>query len=195
MVPVTREKSESTMSRIGKQPIAVPAGAEVEVKDRRVQVKGPSGTLAFTCRPEVSVSYDTEAKQVVVERRRNDRKSRAMHGTTRAIIANMCQGVTEGYTRELEITGVGWNARLTGNEIELNVGFADTKKVSVPESVNVTIEGARIKVSGVDKQKVGQLAARIRQVRPPEPYNGKGIRYLDERVIRKEGKAFAGGGS
>jgi large subunit ribosomal protein L6 len=179
------------MSRIGKQPVALPSGVKVTVQDRTVTVQGKGGTLTFQHRPEVTVRVEDNA--VVVERANDERKNRAFHGMTRALIANMVKGVTEGFAKELEIVGAGWNAQLQGNRLNLNVGHADTKVVEVPMGVTVEVQGPRIKVSGADKQAVGQTAAVIRGKRPPEPYNGKGIKYADEQITRKQGKQFAGG--
>lgn len=181
------------MSRIGKQPIPV-AATKVTVTGREVVVEAGGQRLAYTHRPEVSVRVDDEAKQVLVERKNDSRSARQMHGLTRSLIANMIEGVTKGFTRELEVNGVGWTAKLQGNTVALNVGYADTRVVEVPAGVKVEIQQNRIKISGADKQAVGQLAAKIRAQRPPEPYNGKGIKYSDEVIVRKQGKAFAGGG-
>lgn len=181
------------MSRIGKKPVPIEGGAKVAVAGRTVTVEAGSNRLSFTHRPEVSVRVDDAARQVVVERAGDTRVHRAMHGLTRALIANMIQGVTKGFSRELEVVGVGWNARVQGRLVALNVGYADTREVGIPMGVNVEVEGNKIKVSGPDKQLVGQCAAEIRAQRKPEPYNGKGIKYIDEQITRKAGKAFAGG--
>ena len=183
------------MSRIGKKPVPVPAGVKVDIAgDRRVTVQGKLGTLSITHRPEVSVRVDDEAGAVVVERLNQSRPARAYHGLTRALIRNMVQGVTEGFRKQLEIIGVGWNAQVQGQNLRLNVGYADTRVVAIPDGVNVEVAGNRINVSGPDRQVVGQLAAVIRGQRPPEPYNGKGIKYSDEVIVRKQGKAFGSGG-
>jgi len=180
------------MSRVGKQPVPIASGATVKVSGREVSVTGGSNTLTFTHRPEVSV--EVQDKEVVVTRKNDSKTAKAMHGLTRALIANMIEGVTKGYSKELEITGVGWNARLAGNKIQLNVGYADTREVMIPGGITCEVNGPRIKISGADKQLVGQTAAAIRAQRKPEPYNAKGIKYIDEVLIRKQGKAFAGGG-
>ncbi len=178
------------MSRIGKQPIPL-SGAKVSVSGRQVTVEAGGNRLSMTHRPEVTVKVDGD--QVVVERQDDSRAAKAMHGLTRSLIANMIQGVTKGFEKELEITGVGWTAKLQGNKINLNVGYADTRVVEVPAGIKVDIQGNRVKISGADKQLVGQVAAKIRAHRKPEPYNGRGIKYVDEHIIRKQGKAFAGG--
>lgn len=182
------------MSRIGKTPIPIASGVTVSVNGSDIQVQGKNATLTYSHRPEVSITVDTDAKQVVVKRSNDSRTAKAMHGLTRALIANMVQGVANGYTRELEVNGVGWTARVQGKKVALNVGYADTREVDIPMGVNVEVNANRIKVTGADKQLVGQVAAQIRAHRPPEPYNGKGIKYLEERIIRKQGKAFAGSG-
>lgn len=183
------------MSRIGNKPVALPSGVKVAVSgDRVVTVESGNKKLTMTHRPEVSVQVDEASKQVIVTRRDDSRTARALHGLTRALIANMVTGVTTGFSRELEVNGVGWTARVQGKKVALNVGYADTREVAIPDGVTVEVQGNRIKVSGPDKQAVGQLAANIRAQRKPEPYNGKGIKYVDEVIIRKQGKAFAGGG-
>lgn len=182
------------MSRIGKKPVTIPAGTTVSVSGRDITVQGKNGTLKLTHRPEVTVTVDKDAKQVVVERKQETRASRAFHGMTRALLNNMVVGVSEGFRKELEVLGVGWTAQVQGRVIKLNVGYADTRQVDIPMGVNVEVQGNKITVSGADRQAVGQCAARIRSQRKPEPYNGKGIKYSDEHIIRKQGKASAAGG-
>ncbi len=183
------------MSRIGKKAIALPANVKVNVKDRNVTVEAGSSKLTMTHRPEVKVRVDDQARAVIVEADDSDRTAKAMHGLTRALINNMVEGVTKGYSKELEIVGAGWSAKLQGMKIQLSVGYADTREVQIPAGVKVEVQAnTKIKVSGADKQAVGQIAAPIRSHRPPEPYNGKGIKYIDEHIIRKAGKAFASGG-
>ncbi|MEE9212581.1 MAG: 50S ribosomal protein L6 [Phycisphaeraceae bacterium] len=181
------------MSRIGKQPVPLPGSVKVAVSGRDVAVECGSNTLSYTHRPEVSVRVEDDPRQVVVERKGDSRNARAMHGLTRALINNMVIGVSKGFTKELELSGVGWTVRVQGNKVALNVGYADTREVDIPPGLKVQVQGNKITVSGPDKQQVGQLAAKIRAQRPPEPYNGKGIRYADEPIIRKQGKAFAAG--
>lgn len=183
------------MSRIGKQPVEIPSGAKVAVKGREITVEANGKRLSITHRPEVTVTVDEDGKHIVVERKDDSRVARAMHGLTRALIANMVTGVTKGFTRDLEVNGAGWNAKIQGRKVALTVGYADVREVAIPDGVEVAVEQNRIKVSGYDKQKVGQLAANIRRQRPPEPYNAKGIKYSDEQITRKAGKAFAGGGA
>lgn len=182
------------MSRIGKKPVALPDKVKVAVADRVITVENGSNKLQFTHRPEVSVKVDQDAKQVVIERQDDSRIAKSLHGLTRALIANMVEGVTKGFSEELEINGVGWNAKLQGQQVNLSVGYADVRVVKIPSDVKVEVVQNRIKITGADKQKVGQVAAEIRSHRKPEPYNGKGIKYVDETIIRKAGKAFASGG-
>lgn len=178
------------MSRIGKKPIPIEGNAKVSVAGRTVQVEAGSNKLSFETKPQVAVAIDSDKKEVVVTRKDDSREARALHGTTRARIANMIQGVTKGFSKELEIVGVGWTGRVQGMKVALSVGYADTKEVTIPAGVKVEIAQNKIKVSGADKQLVGQVAAEIRAKRPPEPYNGKGIKYSDEIIVRKQGKAF-----
>jgi len=182
------------MSRIGKQPVVIGKNVKVAVHGCEVTVESGGNRLQFKHRPEVSVRVDEGAGQIVVERKDDTSVAKAMHGLTRSIVANMVEGVTKGFLKELEINGVGWNAKVQGNQVALNVGYADTRMVTIPGSVKVEVQQNRIKVIGPDKQLVGQVAAEIRSQRPPEPYNGKGIKYADEHIVRKQGKAFAGGG-
>ncbi len=179
------------MSRIGRLPIAIPAGVEVKVNGQEVTVKGPKGTLTQAFRPELSIAV--EDNSIVVTRPDDSKTCRSLHGLTRTLIHNMVVGVTEGFKKELEVNGVGYRAAKQGKDLVLNVGFSH--QVVVPEIDGITIEVPSpnaIVVLGTDKQKVGQFAAEIREKRPPEPYKGKGIRYAGEHVRRKEGKAGKG---
>lgn len=180
------------MSRIGRKPVVVPANVKVAVADATVSVEGPKGKLSYAHRPEVSVSYDEAKKEILVARRDDERQSRALHGLTRSLVANMVRGASEGYTRKLEIVGVGYQAQLKkANVIALQVGYANQIVLEAPEGVTVSVPDAtHVTVTGADKQAVGQFAAEVRRVRPPEPYKGKGIRYEGEAVRRKAGKAF-----
>ena len=178
------------MSRIGKMPVPVPAGVEVAVAGSRVTVKGPMGTLERDFPDRVGIAV--EDGNASVARQDDQRESRALHGLSRALLANMVLGVSEGFRKELTIVGVGYRAALQGSTIELQVGYSHTVRVDAPEGITFEVpEPTRIVVSGIDKEKVGQVAADIRKVRPPEPYKGKGIRYTDEVVRRKAGKAGA----
>ena len=184
------------MSRIGKKPITVPEGVEVTIQGRKVTVKGKLGTLQYEHRPEVTVTFDAEAKQLVVTRRDDQRQSRAFHGMTRSLLANMVEGVSKGFERGLEIVGRGYEAKLQGRKLSLNVGYVNTRVFDIPDNVTVEVPlPTLVVVKGCDKQAVGELAAEIRATRRPEPYLGKGIRYRGEVVRRKAGKAFAGTGT
>lgn len=178
------------MSRIGRKPVPVPANVKIALADSTIQVEGPKGKLAYQYQPGVSVAY--ESNQVVVSRDNNEGPVRALHGLTRSLIANMVEGVTNGYTKKLEIQGVGYQAQLKkANTVALQVGFANQIVLEAPAGVTVTIpDPTHVIISGADKQAVGQFAAQVRKVRPPEPYKGKGIRYEGEVVRRKAGKAF-----
>lgn len=196
------------MSRIGKKAITVPGGVTVSIKDGDVQVAGPLGKLGWRVPEGISVSSDTAAKAVLVENPGDAKRLRALHGLSRALIANMVQGVSKGFERRLLIYGTGYGCNLAGKTLQLNAGFMGRGgknkyqfSLDVPAGVEVKIEvptargetdPAKLSVSGCDKQVVGQFAAVIRKVRPPEPYKGKGIRYEGENVRRKQGKALAG---
>ena len=187
------------MSRIGKKPVPVPANVKVAVVGNNIKVDGPKGKLSLDHHPNVKVSVRAgkTGSEVLVERCDDEKLSRSLHGLTRALVANMIKGVNDGFSRDLEIQGVGYKAELQGKTIVLSVGYANQIKLAVPDGVNVKLEaqGTRIGISGADKQMVGQLAAEIRMVRKPEPYQGKGIRYVGEVVKRKDGKQFAGAGA
>ncbi|MBI4576067.1 MAG: 50S ribosomal protein L6 [Planctomycetes bacterium] len=179
------------MSRIGKKQIPIPAGVAVQVASGEVHVKGPKGEASFRHRPEVTV--DVVGSVVVVGRRSEERQDRAYHGLTRALVANMVRGVHEGYQQALEIIGTGYNAKVQGAELTVQVGYCHPVVLPIPRGLAVECPNpTRIHVKGVDRQLVGQFAAEVRRVRPPEPYKGKGIRYDGEEVKRKAGKAFAG---
>lgn len=176
------------MSRIGKTPIILPTGVEVKVSGDTVEVKGPKGSLSQTINNTITVAVDDGT--VTVDRVNDERENRALHGLMRALIFNMVVGVTEGYSKELTAVGVGYRAALKGKNLELQVGFSHPVNIEAPDGITFEVpEPTKIIVIGIDKQMVGQLAANIRAVRPPEPYKGKGIRYTDEYVRRKAGKA------
>ena len=177
------------MSRIGKAPITVPSGVEVEIQGRQVAVKGPKGELDIEVPVGITVRQDGE--EVLVERSDDERRNRALHGLTRSLVNNMVLGVSEGFSKELEIVGVGYRAAAKGsNALELQLGFSHPVNVEAPDGITFDVpEPTRIIVSGIDKQVVGQVAADIRSYRKPEPYKGKGVRYLGEHVARKAGKA------
>ena len=176
------------MSRIGKLPIPVPDGVEVRVDGARVHVKGPRGELERTFQPAMQITL-TDG-HVAVTRPSDEARQRALHGLTRSLIANMVTGVSEGYEKRLEIHGVGYRAEQKGANLVFSVGYSHTVTVEPPAGIALDLDSpTRVKVSGIDKEKVGQMAAEIRAIRPPEPYKGKGIRYVGEHVRRKAGKA------
>jgi len=177
------------MSRVGKEPIPVPSGVDVSIDGGHVTVKGPKGTLEHDAPPSITVKRDGDS--VVVARPDDERANRALHGLTRSLVANMVQGVAEGYVRELEIVGVGYRATAQGpSKLELQLGFSHPVHFEAPEGITFEVpQPTRISVRGCDKQLVGQVAANIRKIRKPEPYKGKGIRYADEHVRRKAGKS------
>lgn len=177
------------MSRVGRLPIEVPAGVDIKIEGSYLKVKGPKGEMEFSFSPEMTVK--NEDGTIVVERPTDQPTHRALHGTTRAIINNMVVGVSKGFERVLEIEGVGYRAEMNGKNLVINVGFSHPVVVEPPEGISfdADMKVRQIKVSGYDKQQVGQTAAEIRGLRPPEPYKGKGIRYQGEYVRRKPGKA------
>ncbi len=177
------------MSRIGKAPITVPSGVDVQIQGRQVAVKGPKGELDIEIPGDITVRQDGEV--LLVERPDDERRNRALHGLTRSLVNNMVVGVTEGFSKELQIVGVGYRAAAKGsNALELQLGFSHPVNVEAPDGITFDVpEPTRIIVSGTDKQVVGQVAADIRSYRKPEPYKGKGVRYLGEHVARKAGKA------
>jgi large subunit ribosomal protein L6 len=177
------------MSRIGKQPITVPSGVEVTIDDHHVVVKGPKGTLEHELPETITVARDGD--DLVVTRPDDERENRSLHGLTRSLVANMVTGVSQGFTRDLEIVGVGYRCIAQGpTKLELQLGFSHPVVVDAPEGITFEVPApTRITVQGFDKQLVGQVAADIRKIRKPEPYKGKGIRYSDERVLRKAGKS------
>ena len=177
------------MSRIGKQPIAIPSGVEVTLDGSHVTVKGPKGTLEHDAPADITISR--EGDEIVVTRPDDEREHRSLHGLTRSLVANMVAGVSEGFTKELEIVGVGYRAIAQGpSKIELQVGYSHPVPFEAPDGITFEVPApTRIIVRGFDKQLVGQVAANIRKIRKPEPYKGKGIRYSDERVLRKAGKS------
>ena len=177
------------MSRIGKKSIPLPSGVKVNVANREITVEGKLGKLQYQHRPEIEVKVDGEKNAVVCARSSEERQVRAYHGLTRALIANMVEGVTQGYEKKLEIQGVGYLGAIQGKTLQLRVGFANEVHKQIPDGLTVTCpDQTHIVIKGVDKQKVGQFAAEVRAVRKPEPYKGKGIRYDGEQVRRKAGK-------
>ena len=175
------------MSRIGRMPIAIPAGVTVEVaENNKVTVKGPKGTLERVLPSEMEIKK--EGEEIIVTRPNDLKKMKSLHGLTRTLINNMVVGVTEGYTKELEVNGVGYRASKSGNKLTLNLGYSHPVEMIDPEGIESAVDGNKIIVKGIDKEKVGQYAAEIRDKRRPEPYKGKGIKYADEVIRRKVGK-------
>mgnify|MGYP003092414605 FL=1 len=176
------------MSRIGKQPVQVPSGVEVTIDGRQVTVKGPKGTLEHTVAEPIAVSFDDGL--ISVTRPDDERKSRSLHGLTRTLIDNMVVGVTQGYSKAMESVGTGYRVVAKGSNLEFSLGYSHTIVVSAPEGITFVVESpTKFSVNGINKQQVGEVAANIRKLRKPEPYKGKGVRYADENVRRKAGKA------
>ncbi len=191
------------MSRIGKKPIVIPGGVKVEQKGLSINVEGPLGKLHLDCSPRIKVRVEGSEGKIFVENDRpQDRRNKQLHGTMRALIANMVTGVSKGFEKKMEIYGTGYSVKEQGGKLALQIGFSHPMERAVPKGLKVTIETAatrgndvpaRFTLSGIDKRLLGQFAADIRKLRPPEPYKGKGVRYADEQVRRKVGKAFASG--
>ncbi len=176
------------MSRIGLKPITIPAGVDVNIDANTVTVKGPNGTLTMDAHPNMDISV--EGSEIIVSRPNDQKENRSLHGLTRTLIANMVTGVTEGFKKTLEVNGVGYRVQLQGSTLVMNLGFSHQVTMEAPEGIKIECPSANsIVISGADKQKVGQFAAQVREKRPPEPYKGKGIKYSDEHIRRKEGKA------
>ncbi len=178
------------MSRIGNSPIVIPAGVEVKLDGNTVTVKGPKGELTRTVHQNMKV--EIEGAEIKVTRPDDQKENRSLHGLTRTLIANMVEGVTNGYSKQLEVNGVGYRSSVEGNKLVLNIGYSHPVEMPFPDGVKAEVNDKIITISGIDKQKVGQFAAEVREKRPPEPYKGKGIKYTDEHIRRKEGKAGKG---
>lgn len=174
------------MSRIGKKPILIPSGVEVKIEENKVFVRGPKGELQRQIRSELKI--DIKEGKIFITPAKETKKTKAFWGLTRTLIANMIKGVIDGYEKKLEIQGVGYRANLEGENLVLQIGFSHPVKINRPEGINFLIEKNILTVSGIDKELVGQISAKIRKIRPPEPYKGKGIRYFGEQVRRKPGK-------
>jgi large subunit ribosomal protein L6 len=175
------------MSRIGKLPIAIPSGVTITVDPDTITVAGSKGTLSQFTMPGVTVKQ--EDSEVIVTRDNDEPKNRAKHGLMRSLVNNMVQGVSQGFSKQLEINGVGFRVAAQGTDLKLNLGFSHDVIYKLPTGITATIEQNKITISGIDKQQVGQVAAEIRALKKPEPYKGKGIKYVDERIIRKSGKS------
>ena len=180
------------MSRIGKKPIEIPAGVEVKLDGTTITVKGPKGTLTRELHPNITV--EIEGSTINVSRPNDNKENRSLHGLTRTLISNMVTGVNETFKKELEVNGVGYRCEVKGQELTLKIGYSHDVVMIAPEGVTVEVPNPnKVIISGPDKQKVGQFAANVREKRPPEPYKGKGIKYADEHIRRKEGKTGKGG--
>ena len=175
------------MSRIGKQPIELPAGVTITVDDAAITVKGPKGELSQFTMPGISVKEENGT--VNITRASDEREHRSKHGLMRTLVTNMVEGVTKGFEKKLEVNGVGFRTQLAGNTLKLNLGFSHEITYELPEGIQSKVEQNTITVSGISKQLVGQVAAEIRAFKKPEPYKGKGIKYIDERILRKSGKS------
>lgn len=177
------------MSRVGRLPVEVPAGVEVKIDGSHVKIKGPKGEMEFSFSPDIAI--ELKEGEVIISRPSDEREMRSLHGTTRALIHNMVIGVTNGFQKELQLVGVGYRANMQGKNLVLNVGYSHPVEVEPPAGITFEVgeRNQQVFISGIDKQQVGQVAADIRKVRPPEPYKGKGIRYKDEYIRRKAGKA------
>ena len=179
------------MSRIGRKPINIPAGVEVKVEGTCVTVKGPKGTLTQKFQPAMTIAV--EGAEIVVTRPNDEKENRSLHGLTRTLISNMIVGVTEGFKKELDVNGVGYRVQKQGKDLVMNLGFSHQVIMSENEDIKIEVPAPnKIIILGADKQKVGQFAAEVREKRPPEPYKGKGIKYVDEVIRRKEGKTGKG---
>jgi large subunit ribosomal protein L6 len=176
------------MSRIGKQPVPVPAGVDVTIEGQSVSVKGPKGTLDLQVAEPITVSRN-DAGAIVISRPNDERLNRSLHGLSRTLVSNLVTGVTEGYTTKMEIHGVGYRVQLKGNNLEFALGYSHPVVIEAPEGITFAVQTpTRFTVSGIDKQKVGQISANIRRLRRPDPYKGKGVRYEGEQIRRKVGK-------
>jgi large subunit ribosomal protein L6 len=175
------------MSRIGKKPVVIPSGVSADIKDGVLSVKGPKGTLTLTLRDEIS--YTVDDGSILVKPANDTKEARAFWGMQRTLVSNLVEGVTQGFTKTLEITGVGYRANAQGRKLKLQLGYSHDVDIDVPEGIEIkTPDNTTVEISGTDKQKVGQIAAEIRRWRKPEPYKGKGIKYRGEFIFRKEGK-------
>ncbi|MBA2114445.1 50S ribosomal protein L6 [Bremerella alba] len=178
------------MSRLGRKPVALPEKVKVSIDGQTVNVEGPLGKLSYTANPVISIAMGEDDKEVLITRKEDTRTGKAMHGLTRALIANMVEGVEKGYEKRLEVVGVGYLAAIAGDVLQLRVGFANEIHKKIPKDLTVTCpDQTHVLVKGIDKQRVGQFAAEVRASRKPEPYKGKGVRYQGERIKLKPGKA------
>lgn len=185
------------MSRIGKQPVRVPNDVKVSVTGNAVNLEGPKGKMSQVFHPDIFIEFNQQERQIVVKRSVDEKYQKALHGLTRALIANMVFGVTKGFSKNLEIVGLGYNAKVQGKDLVLSLGYSHPLHLSIPQGIKVEVTNptnpAKLTVSGSDKQMVGQFSAEIRGNKPPEPYKGMGIKYENEIIRRKAGKAFSSG--
>ncbi|BBM85594.1 50S ribosomal protein L6 [Candidatus Uabimicrobium amorphum] len=182
------------MSRIGKKPIPIPSGVKVIMKPGCVEVSSSKGKVVENIHPNITVDLDQEKNELTVNRPDDSKENKALHGLFRSLLANAVHGVSQGFEKKLDIVGTGYNAKLKGNILELQIGFCLPKQVAIPEGIQVEVPSpTKIAIKGCNKQQVGQFAANVRKIRPPEPYKGKGIRYENEVIIRKAGKSFGSG--
>ena len=185
------------MSRIGRLPVPVESNVTVDLKGQSITVKSDRGSLTWGAPSEIEVTWNSEARHICCAPREESRRALALHGLTRSLISNMVTGVTHGFSKNLEVVGVGYSCAVQGRTLTLNVGYSNPVKIDIPHGIDVVVESAsnpgRMTIRGIDKQRVGQFAADVRRVRPPEPYKGKGIKYADETVRRKAGKSFVSG--
>lgn len=180
------------MSRIGRKPINIPAGVDVKIDGNVVTIKGPKGTLSQDIHPNIKVTIEDSVMNVI--RPNDDKENRSLHGLTRTLLSNMVEGVTKGFSKELEVNGVGYRVQKQGKNLVMNLGYSHQVTMSETDDIQIEVQGTnKIIIHGADKQKVGQFAAEVREKRPPEPYKGKGIKYASEVIRRKEGKAGKGG--
>lgn len=175
------------MSRIGKTPVPIPSGVEVAFNEGQIEVKGPKGKLVVQTHPKIEYSIDGD--KITLTRKDNNKIAREQYGLRRTLLNNAVLGVSQGYEKGLELVGVGYRVSVSGNSVELNVGYSRPKKFDLPSGISARTEGNKLFISGIDKEQVGEIAAQIRRIRPPEPYKGKGIKYLDEQIRRKAGKS------
>lgn len=181
------------MSRIGKKPIVIPEGIEVEEKNKGILIKGDKGEFSHVLPREIKV--DIKDKEIILSPKKETKKSKALWGLTRALLYNYIEGLTKGFQKKLELVGVGYKASLENDVLVLDVGYSNKIHLDIPEEITVDIQKNVVTISGIDKQKVGEFAAKVRKIRPPEPYKGKGIKYSDEKIRRKEGKKAVSAGS
>lgn len=181
------------MSRIAVRPIQIPQGVSVVLEKNTLRAKGSKGELSLTITPLINVEVHQDASEISIKRRNDSKEAKSQHGLMHSLIRNLLSGVNEGYSKQLEVNGVGFKVSVNGQKVTLNLGYSHDVNYTLPEGVNAAVDQNRITISGIDKQQVGQVAAEIRALRKPEPYKGKGIKYIDEYIIRKAGKAAAGG--